>query len=163
MTSADLDTVLAVADIVHPGYPEERDIFAERLVLFPEGTAIAMHEGRAMGYMVSHPARLGEPVELNSLLGSLPASANCLYLHDVALLPESRGLGLGQQALAMLHGIARAQGIDTLALTSTPPAKKYWLSMGFQPYQASDPAIAVRLASYGDAMTYMTLPVATSM
>ena len=159
MTSDDLDMVLAVADIVHPGYPEDRSIFAERLELFPAGTAVAVSDGKAIGYMISHPAILGKPVELNSLLGTLPTKPDCLYLHDVALLPESRGKGLGQMALERLHQVARDQGLDLLALTSTPPARAYWLAMGFVPYLASDPSIAARLASYGDEMTYMTLPV----
>lgn len=158
MTEADLDAVLAIADVVHPDYPEERAVFAERLALFPDGCRLAESDGVALGYGVMHPGLLGVPPPLDAPLGGLPAAADCLYLHDIALLPRTRGLGLGAAVLDYAHGVAAGRGYGVLALTSTPGARSYWERMGFRAY-AGGPALAAKLASYGGGMTYMTLGV----
>ncbi len=159
MTAADLDAVLAVADVVHPDYPEERAVFAERLALFPDGCRLADRDGRVLGYGVIHPGRLGAPPPLDAPLGRLPPQADCLYLHDIALLPDTRGLGLGGAVLAYAHALAAAQGYGWLALTSTPGARGYWDRAGFTPYADGGPALAAKLASYGEGMAYMVTPV----
>lgn len=159
MTAADLDRVLAIADIVHPAYPEERSVFEERLALYPAGCRVAERGGEAIGYGVMHPGRLGVPPPLDTPLGSLPADADCLYLHDIALLPESRGTGLGAAVLGYAHGLAAREGWRWLALTSTPGARSYWDRAGFTPYADGGPALEAKLASYGGGMSYMTAPV----
>lgn len=159
MTAADLDRILAIADIVHPDYPEERGVFEERLALYPAGCRVAECRGEAIGYGVMHPGRLGVPPPLDTPLGGLPADADCLYLHDIALLPEARGTGLGAAVLGYAHGLAAREGWRWLALTSTPGARSYWDRVGFAPYTDGGPALAAKLASYGGGMSYMTAPV----
>lgn len=158
MTGADLDAVLAIADVVHPDYPEERAVFAERLALFPDGCRLAERGGRALGYGVMHPGVLGVPPPLDAPLGGLPAAADCLYLHDIALLPGTRGLGLGAAVLDHAHALAAARGYGWLALTSTPGARSYWDRAGFVPYAEGGPALAAKLASYGEGMAYLVAP-----
>ncbi len=154
MTEDDLDTVLTIAAAVHPGYPESRAVFSERLRLYPIGCRMAEGKDEVSGYAVMHPGRLGISPALDSLLEALPDSADCLYLHDVALLPSTRGRGVGTAALAHAHALAVAAGWGWLALTSTPEARPYWERQGFTPY-AVQPAA---LASYGGGMAYMVRP-----
>lgn len=164
MEETDLDAVLGVADRVHPDYPEDRAVFAERLRLFPAGCRVAEREGCTLGYGVMHPGLLGVPPPLDAPLGALPAAADCLYLHDIALLPETRGLGLGAALLDYAHALAARVGLGRLALTSTPGARRYWQRVDFAPYEDAGygdagSALAAKLASYGGGMTYMTAPV----
>ncbi|MGY0710892.1 GNAT family N-acetyltransferase [Azospirillum argentinense] len=163
MGPADLDRVMAIAEVVHPDYPEDRAVFAERLALYPEGCAMAEAfraeaAGPCIGYIVMHPGRLGVPPPLDSPLGALPEVPDCLYLHDVALLPAARGLGLGVAALERMNALAARQGFRWLALTSTPGARAFWDAQGFLPHDGGA-GLAVKLASYGGGMTYMTKPV----
>ncbi|MFL7901123.1 GNAT family N-acetyltransferase [Azospirillum argentinense] len=163
MGPADLDRVMAIAEVVHPDYPEDRAVFAERLALYPEGCAMAEASGAeaggpCIGYIVMHPGRLGVPPPLDSPLGALPEVPDCLYLHDVALLPAARGLGLGVAALERMNALAARQGFRWLALTSTPGARAFWDAQGFRPHDGGA-GLAVKLASYGGGMTYMTKPV----
>ncbi|MBB3265520.1 GNAT superfamily N-acetyltransferase [Azospirillum sp. OGB3] len=164
MELADLDRVMAIAEVVHPDYPEDRAVFAERLALYPEGCAMAEIDGGAeadgscIGYIVMHPGRLGVPPPLDSPLGALPDSPDCLYLHDVALLPAARGLGLGAAALERMNALAARRGFRWLALTSTPGARAFWDAQGFRPHDGGA-GLAAKLASYGGGMTYMTKPV----
>ena len=156
MEAGDLDAVQAVAAEVHPGYPEERAVFAERLRLYPAGCRMAERGGAVVGYAILHPGRLGQPPALDSLLGGLPEAADCLYLHDVALLAAARGSGLGAAALDHATDLAAREGFAWLALTSTPEARGYWDRQGFTA-RAEQPAA---LASYGGGMAYMVRAVA---
>lgn len=156
MRPDDLDAVLAIAAVVHPDYPEDRAVFAERLRLYPAGCRMAERGGATVGYAVLHPGRLGVPPPLDSPLGALPAAADCLYLHDVALLAAARGSGLGAAALEYARDLADGAGMAVLALTSTPGARGYWERQGFAT-AAEQPAA---LASYGGGMTYMVRAVA---
>ncbi|WP_247892871.1 GNAT family N-acetyltransferase [Azospirillum baldaniorum] len=163
MESADLDRVMAIAEVVHPDYPEDRAVFAERLALYPDGCAMAEAfgaeaAGPCIGYIVMHPGRLGVPPPLDSPLGALPEVPDCLYLHDVALLPAARGQGLGVAALERMNALAARQGFRWLALTSTPGARAFWDAQGFLPHDGGA-GLAAKLASYGGGMTYMTKPV----
>ncbi len=160
MEAADLERVMAIADVVHPDYPEDRAVFAERLALYPEGCAMAETEAGddCIGYIVMHPGRLGAPPPLDAPLGGLPDAPDCLYLHDVALLPAARGLGLGAAALERMNALAAQQGFRWLALTSTPGARAFWDAQGFLPHDGG-PGLEAKLASYGGGMTYMTKPV----
>jgi hypothetical protein len=81
MQKPDLPALLAVADIVHPAYPEDPAVFAERLNLYPEGCLVLEQGGKAMGYAVSHPGAYGAPPALNSLLGALPDKPTTYYFH----------------------------------------------------------------------------------
>jgi GNAT superfamily N-acetyltransferase len=155
MTAADLESVGRIADVVHPLYPESEEVPAERLSLFPAGCLIARDaRGEVLGYAVSHPGRLGRPPALDSRLGQIPADADCLYLHDVALLPEARGLGLGLSLMDLLRALAARSGLKVLALTAVNRSTSYWRSRGFSDY-SGDEVLAAKLSSYGEDAVYM--------
>jgi GNAT superfamily N-acetyltransferase len=125
---------------------------AERLALFPAGCLIAEGApGEVLGYAVSHP---GRPPALDSRLGELPSDADCLYLHDVALLPEARGLGLGESLVDLLRALGIRSGFKVLALTAVNRSTSYWRRRGFSDY-SGDGLLAAKLASYGDDAVYM--------
>ncbi len=150
MTPADLLAVERVGAQVHASLPESAEVAAERLRLFPEGCLVT-----ASGYVIAHPCRLGEPPALNSLLGALPDEANALHLHDVALLPAARGLGLGGAALRRVMAIAARREfahVTLVAVHGTPP---YWARSGFVVAPAT-----VAVASYGADARYMVRAVA---
>src|SRR4051794_10781367 len=97
MSAADLAAVEQIAELIHQAYPESDAVVAERLTLFPEGCLVL---GEApIGYLVSHPGLVGRPPPLNCLLGGLPERPDCLYLHDIALLPQARGRNAGATAI----------------------------------------------------------------
>lgn len=155
MASSDLASVDAVAEIVHPLYPESREVAAERLALYPAGCLVAVEGGRLVGYAIGHPGVLGRPPALDTLLGTLPAEADCLYLHDVALLPDVHGKGHGKALIARLESLARSAGLARLALTAVNNSAGYWARHGFAPYKAGDADLAAKMASYGEDALYL--------
>ena len=158
MRDQDLSTVVAIADRIHLDYPEAPAIYAERLQLFAGGCQIAMATGGAVhGYAIAHPALLGQPPSLNTLLNALPVSANCLYLHDIALLPEGRQYGLGGTLIDYLKLLAQTMQLDYLALVAVNNSAPYWRRQGFAPYAGTDAGLRRKLASYHAAAEYLVL------
>lgn len=156
MRPADLPAVNAVADRVHQAYPEDPQVFTERLALFPDGCRVADGPDGPCGYAVAHPWNLLPP-PLDSLLQRLPTAPACLYLHDVALLPETRGAGLGEALVADLLDLAAQIGAPRLALTAVYETPRYWSRFGFTPYRT--PEIDAKLASYGPTAQFMVRPI----
>jgi ribosomal protein S18 acetylase RimI-like enzyme len=163
MEAADLAAVGRVAAQVHPDYPEEEAVFAERLSLFPEGCLVLARPsdgalGEACGYVIAHPWRLGQPPALNSLLGALPGAADTLYIHDIALLPACRGGGAAGRVLGRLEDLARRRGLPGLSLVAVGGSPGFWLRQGFR--ERSDEALRAKLRSYDDAARYMVKDLA---
>lgn len=153
MLPADLPAVMAVAAQLHPDYPEDQAVFAERLRHAPAGCHCLMRAGAIVGYMVSHPWLPGDLPALNSLLGAIPASASLWYIHDLAILPQGRGGGAAGAIVAQLTDTARLAGCIGMALVAVNDSVGFWERQGFR--VAHDPALAHKLASYDDAARYM--------
>ncbi|GHE67249.1 N-acetyltransferase GCN5 [Camelimonas fluminis] len=170
MAAGDLAEVLKLAAVIHPDYPEDAAVFAERLGLYPQGcmvleTPAAAGDdpggdagGRLGGYLVSHPWTAGAPPALDSLLGALPPFPALYYLHDLALLPVARGTGAARAAVARAAAVAAQAGLDCLGLVAVNGAAAFWRRCGF----ASSPDAALQAAArkYDATASYMTRAVA---
>lgn len=171
MTAADIDAVLAVADVVHPAFPEDRAVLAERFALHPEGCFVLRggdgpngdgpngdgpNESAVIGYTLTHPWAADTVPPLNTLLGRLP-EAQVYYIHDLALLPAARGLRAGSAAVRLYETRARALGLSHMALVAVNNSGGFWRAQGFE--QAHSPEWAEKLASYGTDAAYMVKAV----
>ncbi|ABD07916.1 GCN5-related N-acetyltransferase [Rhodopseudomonas palustris HaA2] len=160
MTAADLAAVNAIAAQVHVAFPEDPAIFAERLALYPAGCFVLDREPDGIGgYVVSHPWRIAEPPALDTLLGRLPAPASTYYIHDLALLPQGRGLGAGAAIVARLLRHAVAAGLSNISLVAVSGSVAFWRSQGFDVMETQ--ALAPKLASYGADARYMVCTAET--
>lgn len=154
MTAQDLDSVVAIADMVHPGFPEDPEVLRERLVLHQDGCFI-LHDpvgNEPLGYLLSHPWAADSAPRLNTLIGKLPR-AEVYYLHDIALLPAARGMRAGEKAVALVEAQARALGLKHIALVAVNESGSFWLRQGFNPVE--DNNWLAKLASYGPDAAYM--------
>ena len=154
MSEVDLDDVCRIAAAVHAATLSERpDVFAEKLSLFPRGClALGLRE-RVAGYAFSHPWTLGDAPALDAYLGALPASPDCLWLHDLAISAEARGRGAAARAIARLTALAAAERLAAMALISVRGTEKFWARAGFR--DAPEPRLAVKLDGYGPGARYM--------
>ncbi len=153
MNATDLPAVLAVAAVVHPDYPEDEAVFAERLRLFSDGCLVLEGPSGLLGYVVAHPWHRGAPPALNTSLGHLPDAPGAFYIHDLALLPAARGTGAGRLILERLVALARQAQQPRLALIAVNDSSGFWQRHGFR--EMHDPALAAKLASYDDAARYL--------
>lgn len=154
MAAADVPAVMAVAAKVHPDYPEDEAVFAERLALHPQGCLCLVDEGGVAGYVLSHPWKPRAVPALNMLLGAIPDDAAVFYIHDFALLPRTRGTGSASGIVAHLAEHARRSGFEAMALVAVNGSAGFWQRHGFR--ETHDAALDRKLASYDDAARYMT-------
>ncbi|WP_240475656.1 GNAT family N-acetyltransferase [Herbaspirillum rhizosphaerae] len=164
MLQRDLPAVVAIAEQVHPAYPESPEVFAERLQLFAEGCRVAVDgEDCVHGYAITHPAMLGQPPALNSLLHVLPPQADCLYLHDVALTDAARRYGLGGKLVELIRQHAEAMQVGHAALVAVNDSAGYWRRRGFTDYRQADAALLKKIASYDVAAHYLVMDLARTV
>lgn len=131
MAAADMPAVAAISDAVHGDYTEQAAIYVERLILYPAGCWLLERDGKATGYLISHPWAGGQPPALNHPIQTLPDPADHYYLHDLALLPDARGSGVAQAAIGIVQDQARRAGFSRIALTAVNGADAFWVRNGF--------------------------------
>ncbi|MGV8856758.1 MAG: GNAT family N-acetyltransferase [Devosia sp.] len=157
LTPSDLPTVAAIAAIVHPGFPEDLAVLAERQQLYPDGTRLLELDGVAAGYVLSHPWRFRQLPALNALLGAIPADADTFYIHDLALLNKARGTGAAAMIVGEIQRHARARGFAHMSLVAVNDSLAFWHKHGFRAVrpQELEPALIAKLASYETAAKFM--------
>jgi GNAT superfamily N-acetyltransferase len=153
MTPEDLDGVCAVAAVAFPDHFEERDCFADRLSLHPEGCRVLTNGREVLGYLIAYPSRRGAIPPLNSRMAALYPDADVLYLHDLALRPEARGGGHAQTAIETLINQAQGDGWPAIALVAVNDAEAFWARHGF--VVDPPPDARAKLAGYGPDARYM--------
>lgn len=153
LTTLDLPAVEAIANRVHPGFPEDQAVFAERQRLYPDGTRLLELDGVPSGYILSHPWRFKSLPALNSLLGAVPPDADTYYLHDLALLPTARGTGAAAMIVGEIQRHARSRGFANMSLVAVNGSIPFWTKHGFRPFPA--PELADKLLSYEAAARFM--------
>jgi GNAT superfamily N-acetyltransferase len=145
METGDLAAVDAISRIVHPQFPEEPTIYAERMALYPAGCFVLADSTACAGYLLSHPWAAGRVPKLNTALGAIPPGADAYYLHDLALLPELRGQDWGAR---IVQELAETVRFPRMALVSVHRSASFWKRQGFVTTQLA-------VEGYGDDARYM--------
>ena len=158
MTTADIPEVDAIGEVVHPDFPEDIAVMENRQALFPQGCFVAQGEDKLLGYAISHPSVIGEPAPLDTII-KLPENADCLFLHDIALSEDARGLGLGSQIVPLLTKATKDAGVNRLGLVSVNNSLGFWQSQGFTVLTPDD-KLKAKLKTYGEDAAYMVLAIA---
>lgn len=136
MTPADLPAVARISTAVHGRYAESEAVYAERLALWPNGCFVWQQGEDVAGLLVAHPWHRATSPALGALLGAIPPDADSFYLHDIALLPETRGHGAGSAATALVVERARQAGFRDVTLVAVNGAQSYWATQGFAVVEA---------------------------
>lgn len=152
MVAGDIAGVMRVHDQIHSALPERVEVFRERLSLFPGG-CWALADGQDIcGYAISLPIRHGQPPALNSLLGQIAPDADQYYVHDVAILPKSRGGSLA--SIGINNILAVAKDYPSTCLISVYGTASFWGRFGFVAVPI-DEALSSKLRGYGHDATYL--------
>ncbi|UQV17059.1 GNAT family N-acetyltransferase [Brevundimonas albigilva] len=163
MRPEDIDAVVEVARLSFPDHFEDRACFENRLALYPRGCFVLAGAGAedgaepARGYLIAYPWRADAAPALNTVIEGLPAQAEVLYLHDLALDPRARG-GRTGAVIERLAEQAAEDGWPALALVAVNAASGFWARHGFEP--RDPPGMAQKLASYGEDARYMVRTLA---
>ena len=154
MIAADLPAVQALADAVHPDFPEDAAVFADRLALHPAGCFALQGDAGAIGYVLSHPWHIKQPPKLNAILGRPAAPASTYYIHDLALLPAARKSGAAAAIVEILAAHARALRLPNMTLVAVNNSVHFWRRQGFD--IVVDPDLDRQLRSYDTQACYMS-------
>ncbi|MFN3302714.1 MAG: GNAT family N-acetyltransferase [Roseateles sp.] len=162
MTPADLDAVLALQQRCYGvGFLECREAFAAKLAV-TEGLGCcwmarrpASEGGQPLAYAVSLPACEATLPALDAPHCERSASPTLLYLHDMAVAPEARSLGLASRLLARLADSARALGLPRMGLVAVQGSVPYWQRQGFAEPAALGDAVRAKLASFGPEARFL--------
>ncbi|MBC9882529.1 GNAT family N-acetyltransferase [Bradyrhizobium sp. INPA01-394B] len=149
----DLEAISAIAARIHPDLPERPEVLLEKMRLYPDGCRVLAAGNEIVGYGLAHPWLRQQIPPLDDFLARLPEAADCLYVHDVAVLPGHRG-DVARAYVTEIEEIARSSGIRTLALVSVYGTRALWERLGFHGV-AADAALRDKLSSYGASATYM--------
>ena len=153
LTGYDFAAVFEIANRVHPGFFEAEAVLAEKFDLYRNGCYLLEVSEKPAGYVLSHPWKRGELPALDTLLGDIPADADSYYIHDLALLPLTRGLGAARQIVSALTKHANAMGYETMSLVAVNGSGPFWEKQGFVVEERPD--LADKLAAYEETARYM--------
>lgn len=151
--ATNLEAISAIGARIHPDLPERAEVLSEKLRLYPDGCCVLAAANEIAGYGLAHPWMQQQIPPLDGFLDRLPDAAGCLYVHDVAVLPDFRG-GMARAYVAAIEELARLSGITMLALVSVYGTRPLWERLGFQGV-APDAALRDKLSCYGASATYM--------
>ena len=157
MREADLQRVDEIADSIHTLF-ERAEVFAEKFNLYGPGCLVLDVHGTVLGYGISHPWMLHSIPPLDAFLKCIPTGPECLYVHDVAILPEARGQFLTRALCAIYEELAKRSGITRMALVSVYGTAPLWAESGFA--VVDDLSLNEKLVSYGPTARYMIKTVA---
>ena len=127
LTREDLPGVLVVQEGCYPSaLLEDEETFGCKLLLFPEGCLGVFEDRELIAYVFSHPWFSGEIVPLRASLESLPDYADCVYIHDIAVLRPWRGRGIADLLLTRVFDVAHSYRIVKLGLVAVNRSEPYW-------------------------------------
>lgn len=157
MQEEDLTAVLRIqAQCYSAIQPESEAAFLAKLHASPHTSVVALHQGQIQGYLVAVPACCFSWPQLNTPVYELPEQPDCLYLHDLAVAPQARALGLGKRLVYHFLTQLHALGWPYASLIAIQNSAPYWEGYGFQAAAMTDSQKA-KLDSYGAGAQYMLL------
>lgn len=156
MQPHDLDRVLVIQeDAFGPVLAEPRSVFADKLDYHPAGCWVAVLHDQIAAYLLSHPAHLGRPPVLNSLLDRASSQFDCYFIHDLAVHSTARGTGLATRLAETAIAQARELGYEVISLVAIQGAQGFWERFGFVPAEVSKHLEQKLRQSYGGGARYM--------
>ena len=154
ITREDIDDIDQIANTIHTELPERKEVFAEKCELFPYGCMKFVDiNGKICGYGISHPWQLYKVPPLDEFLVEIPLDADCIYMHDVAIMPDARGNMGAESYVWRLKNVTRSQRINKIACVSVYGTTVLWAKCGFRVDMPDSMIEKVR--SYGDTAKYM--------
>lgn len=153
LRAADVQAVLDLqAQCYEARYLESAAAFAAKLDAAEavETCWMAWRGARPLAYLVGLPACPDSLPALDAPVLQRPVAPRFLYLHDLAVAPDGRSLGLGRRLLQRIEQRARALCMSRLGLVAVQGSVPYWQRQGFAaPAAALPSALAHKLASFG--------------
>ncbi|WP_167759803.1 GNAT family N-acetyltransferase [Massilia horti] len=149
----DLDAIMRIqAECYPPSMQEPEEVVLSRIRTAADTSFVAIDGDVVSAYVFGYPSRLGAAAPLNSRF-VVPANANTLYIHDLAV--SRAGSGLARRLVARIVERATERGLANCALVSVQDSLAFWERFGFQTEPAPGPELRAALESYPGNALYM--------
>ncbi|STQ91223.1 ribosomal protein S18 acetylase RimI-like enzyme [Iodobacter fluviatilis] len=125
----------------------------------PSSCWVATKECEVVAYLFSHPWCGDTPPDLNSVLPPANTQQPIYYLHDLAVHPQARGLGLAQQLIDTALSWAKQHAFAQIRLIAVAGAAPFWLKQGFKPVFPLNEQILNKLSGYGPDTHYLEVMI----
>lgn len=158
LRAADVPQVLALqAQCYAAQFLESGRSFEAKLVAAgPHRSSwIACRDEVALAYVVALPACLASLPVLDAPGIAVSAQPELLYLHDLAVAPAGRALGLGGQLVAQVAQSAQALGLQRIGLVAVQSSEAYWRRQSFEVRESLPAPLASKLATFGADARWM--------
>lgn len=160
LTCADMPRVAALQLIAYePLFHEPQDILASRLAVAPTLCWGAFSGETLLAYILSHPWPPASPPPIGATIAE-PEPTDNWFIHDLAIGPDARGLGLGRALVAAASAAALDAGLTRADLVAVQGAWRFWEKLGYAAPDDLPPALAAKVAGYGEDARYMTAQIA---
>ncbi|NOL51033.1 GNAT family N-acetyltransferase [Pelistega suis] len=117
---------------------------------------VAENQGQLLAYLMSVPVKTPYIPCLNMENYQQPDGADMLYLHDMAIVPHARGLGLKRRLLDKVLAHAQQAHFRQAILIAVQNSVPIWEKEGFSIVDASVLELAEVLQSYGSDAKLMS-------
>ena len=160
MQRADLPAILAIQDECYPEEMcEDAAVVQQRLAVAGEHAWVAKDDAGACAYLFGYLSQVGKVTRLGAGFEQ-SAQPDCLYLHDLAVSPRAKGLGLGPWLVVHALESARARKLGSSALVSVQQSRVFWERLGYRVHDDLGEAELRDLATYASPAWYMVKPLA---
>jgi hypothetical protein len=128
----EIPMAVSIGDQLFPTLQENVIYYLEKYSLFSEGCLALKNNNDLCGYIISHPWTLFKAPKLNSFIEYLPDTSNCMYIHDISILPEHRGKNLSRIGLEIIEELSLRNGFSYISITSVCGTNSMWESFGYK-------------------------------
>ena len=125
---------------------ETGESFAGMIDVYPRGCIGIFVNNIFSGYVFFHPYYKDQVKPLNHVF-RLDGTENCVYLHDLAIHPNYRGLGLSRILIDRVDLESCRIGLLTQCLVAVQGSQSFWQKHGFK--------IIKEAKNYGHPTYYM--------
>ena len=111
-------------------YREDVFVYDNLLTVFPDGAWGAFLDDKLVSYIFFHPYKTQTPKPLNSEL-VLTGNEDCMYLHEIAVLPQYRLYGITNWLMSEFDDISKLCQMKYQSLVSVQNSMEFWKKKGF--------------------------------
>lgn len=155
MAAGDIPAVLEIQAVCYTEVtPESKASLHAKLSASQSTCLIASLDGDTVGYLISLPWEFSNPPMLNAETCRLPSSPDCLYLHDLAVIPSARKFGTGRALVDVFLTRLGQLNLGRASLIAVQNSAAYWRRYGFRAVPMSEP-LKAKLSTYGEGVVYM--------
>lgn len=158
LRAADVPQVLTLqAQCYDAQFLESARAFEAKLVASEphRGSWIAMQGEGALAYVVALPVCLQTLPALDAPHITPSAQPELLYLHDLAVAPVARSLGLGRRLAERVEQSARTLGLERIGLVAVQDSLAFWQRQGFAELSCLPEVLTAKLLSFGPQARWM--------